>query len=163
MRMHDAMNVLHGEIVLLMRQSMKEQRSAENMDASAGVTFAVHRARMTERNRLNKSAKALRSQAASRLTEQVSCLEAARLLLRVRADEVQSVQSIAAVTKAVSGGCKSSELGQFKSVEIRPAFKENCRFLCYDGNGLAIITGRSGRYATAFDAIDAVGGCRKLA
>ena len=77
MRMHDAMNVLHGEIVLLMRQSMKEQRSAENMDASAGVTFAVHRARMTERNRLNKSAKALRSQAASRLTEQVSCLEAA--------------------------------------------------------------------------------------
>ena len=162
MLLNMAMNVLRGDIVMLMRRSMEEKLAAEKMVTSVRVPFPEYRAIMTERNRLNKSADDLRSEAAGKLIKDVTSVEAARLLLGLRPDEVHSVQSIAAVAKAVSGGRKSSELGQFKSVEIRPAFKDGCRCLCYDGNGLAIITGRSGRYATAFDAIDAVSGCRKF-
>ena len=160
MRLNMDMNVLRGDIVLLMRRSMAVKKMVTS--ASLRVPFPVHRALMTERNRLDMSAKKLRLEAAEKLIKGVTSIEAARLLLGLRPDEVNSVQSIAAVTKAVSGGRKSSEVGHFKSVEIRPAFKDGCRCLCYDGNELAIITGRSGRYATAFDAIDAVGGCRKF-
>ena len=162
-RLNMAMNLLQGYTVQLMTLSKKEQQAAENMDMRARVPFPEHRARMTEWNKRIKSAKHLQLQVTARLTKEVTCIEAARLLLRLRPDEVQSVQLTAAVTKAVSGGIKSSELGQFKSVEIRPAFKDGCRYLSYDGNRLALITGRSGPYTTVFDAIDVVGGHRKAA